>query len=127
MLRKYQLILIFLPNLCCPLRAEVESNWIKMSDFKCFVLLEEAAGPNLMLSCPWSQSGQYFQITVFQSVIKNSLGWRSKWQPTPVFLLGKSHGQRSLVGYSPQGGKELDTTEQLHFLSLRSMGDGQPC
>ena len=34
--------------------------------------------------------------------------WRRKWQPTPVFLLGKSHGQRSLVGYSPWGHKELD-------------------
>ena len=32
--------------------------------------------------------------------------WRSKWQPTPVFLPGKSHGQRSLVGYSPRGLKE---------------------
>ena len=35
--------------------------------------------------------------------------WRRKWQPTPVFLSGKSHGQRSLVGYSPGGRKELDT------------------
>ena len=34
-------------------------------------------------------------------------------QPTPVFLPGESHGQRSLVGYSPWGHKELDTTEQL--------------
>ena len=33
-----------------------------------------------------------------------------RWQPTPVFLLGKSHGQRS---YSPKGSKELDTTERL--------------
>ena len=32
-------------------------------------------------------------------------------QPTPVFSLGESHGQRSLVGYSPWGYKELDTTE----------------
>ena len=37
--------------------------------------------------------------------------WRRKWQPTPVFLPGESHGQRSLVGYSPWGQKELDTTE----------------
>ena len=37
--------------------------------------------------------------------------WRRKWQPTPVFLPGKSQGQRSLVGYSPGGCKELDTTE----------------
>ena len=35
---------------------------------------------------------------------------RRKWQPTPVFLPGKSHGQRSLVGYSPWGCKELDMT-----------------
>ena len=39
--------------------------------------------------------------------------WRRKWQPTPVFLPGKSHGQKSLVGYSPQGGKELSTTVHL--------------
>ena len=39
--------------------------------------------------------------------------WRRKWQPTPVFLPGESHGQRSLVGYSPWGRKVLDTTEQL--------------
>ena len=38
---------------------------------------------------------------------------RRKWQPTPVFLSGKSHGQRSLAGYSPWGCKESDTTEQL--------------
>ena len=40
--------------------------------------------------------------------------WRRKWQPTPVFLPRKSHGRRSLVGYSPPGRKESDTTEQLH-------------
>ena len=34
-----------------------------------------------------------------------------EWQPTPVFLPGESHGQRSLVGYSPKGHKESDTTE----------------
>ena len=38
--------------------------------------------------------------------------WRRKWQPTPVFLPGKSHGQRSLAGYSPWGRKELDTTDR---------------
>ena len=31
------------------------------------------------------------------------ISWRRKWQPTPVFLLGEFHGQRNLVGYSPQG------------------------
>ena len=37
--------------------------------------------------------------------------WRRAWQPTPVFLLGEPHGQRSLVGYSPRGRKESDTTK----------------
>ena len=41
------------------------------------------------------------------------ISWRRKWQPTPVFLHGKVHGQRSLGGYSPWGHKESDTTEQL--------------
>ena len=39
--------------------------------------------------------------------------WRRAWQPTPVFLPGESHGQRSLAGYSPQGRRESDTTERL--------------
>ena len=43
--------------------------------------------------------------------------WRRKWHPTPVLSPGESHGRRSLVGCSPWGSKELDTTEQLHFLS----------
>ena len=39
--------------------------------------------------------------------------WGRKWQPTPVFLLGEFHGQRSLAGYSPWSCKESDTTEPL--------------
>ena len=39
--------------------------------------------------------------------------WRRAWQPTPVFLPGESHGQRSLVGCSPWGCKESDTTQPL--------------
>ena len=41
--------------------------------------------------------------------------WRRKWQSTPALLPGKSHGQRSLVGYSPWGRKESDTTERFQF------------
>ena len=44
--------------------------------------------------------------------VRNIL-WRRGWQSTPVFLPGESHGQRGLVGYSPGGHKESDTTEQL--------------
>ena len=39
--------------------------------------------------------------------------WRRKWLPTPVFLPGESHGQRSLAGYSPWGRKQLDMIKQL--------------
>ena len=46
--------------------------------------------------------------------------WRRKWQPTPVFLPGKSHGLRSLVDYSPPGRKESDMAERLHFHGLVS-------
>ena len=42
-------------------------------------------------------------------------GRRRRWQPTPVLLTGKSHGWGSLVGCSPWGRKESDTTERLHF------------
>ena len=50
---------------------------------------------------------------------------RRQWPPTPVLLPGKSHGQRSLVGCSPWGCKESDTTEWLHFhFSLSCIGEG---
>ena len=54
---------------------------------------------------------------------------RRQWHPTPVLLTRKSHGQRSLVGCSPWGLYELDTTERLHFhfsLSCIGGGNGNP-
>ena len=54
---------------------------------------------------------------------------RSQWRPTPVLLPRKSHGRRSLVGCSPWGRKESDTTERLHFhcsLSCTGEGNGTP-
>ena len=54
---------------------------------------------------------------------------RRQWQPTPVLLPGKSHGWRSLVGCSPWGREESDTTERLHFqfpLSCIGQGNGNP-
>ena len=53
------------------------------------------------------------------------LHWRRKWQPNPVLLPGKSHGQRSLVGCSQWGRWESDTTEWLDFhFSLSCIGEG---
>ena len=54
---------------------------------------------------------------------------RRRWHPTPVFLPGKSHGRRSLVGCSPWSCEESDTTERLHFyffLSCIGEGNGNP-
>ena len=51
--------------------------------------------------------------------------WRRQWQPTPVLLSGKSHGQRILVGRSPWGREKSDKTEWLHFdFSLSCIGEG---
>ena len=58
------------------------------------------------------QSNNYLLTLVTLTFI---VYWRRKWQPTPVFLPGKFHGLRSLVGYSPWGQKEVDTTERLDF------------
>ena len=61
----------------------------------------------------------YAQDTVGNTKVimnyKSSLGWENspggvRGNPTPVFLPGKSHGQKSLMGYSPRGHKELNTT-----------------
>ena len=49
--------------------------------------------------------------------------WSRKWQPAPVFLLGESHGQRSLVGYSAWGLIELDTAEHACILWRLSGGE----
>ena len=53
--------------------------------------------------------------------------WRRKWHPTPIFWPGKSHGLRSLVGYSPWGPKELDMTERLHFYFPSGSVGKTPC
>ena len=53
--------------------------------------------------------------------------WRRKWQPTPIFWPGESRGQRSLVGYSPWGGKESDMTEAIwHMLIYKIDKQGEP-
>ena len=58
-------------------------------------------------------------------VVVQSCPRRRQWHPTPVLLPGKSHGWRSLVGCSPWGCEESDTTEQLHFhFSLSCIGGG---
>ena len=64
------------------------------------------------------ESASQCRVPGFNSWVRK-IAWRRKWQPTPVFLLGKHHGLRSLVGYSPWGHKESYLTKQL-TLSFRS-------
>ena len=64
-----------------------------------------------------------FQGRVYKDIMKSRR--RRQWHPTPVLLPGKSHGRRSLVGCSPWGHQESDTTERLHFdFSLSCIGEG---
>ena len=53
------------------------------------------------------------RVPDFALLFKMQEAWRRKWHPTPLFLPGESHGQRSLEGYSPRGLKESDTSEPL--------------
>ena len=93
-----------------------------------------------MISCmctfSWTISPLFWRVACqwrrhrrrgFDPWVRN-IPWRRKLQPTPVFLPGESHGQRSLVRYGPWGCKQLDTTEhtcthilQILFFALTSM------
>ena len=55
------------------------------------------------------------------SRLVEKIPWRRAWQPTPIFLPGESHWQKNLVGYSPRGCKELDTTERLTHSIVHSL------
>ena len=75
----------------------------------------------LVIDFPGGSDGKVSAYNVGDPGLIPGLGrstGEGKWQPTLVLLPGKFHGQRSLVGYRPQGCKESDMTEQLHFTSL---------
>ena len=69
--------------------------------------------------------GDYL-LSLANSPWVGKIPWRRKWQPTAVFLPGKSGGFRSLVGYSPWGRKESDRTEQLHFDNVKHPTSSSP-
>ena len=70
-----------------------------------------------------------FYLKHLELTVPGNGKWRRQWHPTPVLLPGKSHGRRCLVGCSPWGHEESDTTEWLHFhfpLSCIGEGNGNP-
>ena len=71
---------------------------------------------NKMYSSKWKFSSEILKEVGY--VYAEFYIWRRKWQPTPVFLPRESHGQRSLVGYSPWDLKELDTTKATEHAHL---------
>ena len=87
--------------------------------------LSPVALPSSVNGLPWWLSGEKPACQCRRRGLNPWIGkipWRRKWQPTPVFLPGKSHGQRSLAGYSPWGRKESDTPEHTHTLLLMDQG-----
>ena len=83
-----------------------------MKDIQSIYLNNGLPGGSAVKNLPAMQEMQ--ETCVIPGVRK--IPWRREWQPTPVFLLEKSQGQRSLAGYSLWGHKELDTTEQLRTI-----------
>ena len=72
--------------------------------------------------CQWRRQRRHR----FNSWVRK-IPWRRKWQPTPVFLLGKSHGQRSLAGYTRlQSQTGLSTHTHIHTLHLTRVLDSHP-
>ena len=79
-----------------------------------------APTPNL-LGFPGGSDGKESACNAEDPGLIQKIPWRREWQPTTVFSPREFQGQRSLVGYSPRGHKELDTTERLAFsLSLQT-------
>ena len=81
----------------------------------------EESGLGCIASASSSPSHLDLLLPWLASLVAQKDPQERKWQPTPVLLPGKSHGQRSLVGYSPWSCKESDMTERLHF----TWGSGQ--
>ena len=84
----------------------------------CLILQPSYAVPDI-LRYKWERSNHRFYNYLSRPL------WRRQWHPTPALLPGKSHGRRSLVGCSPWGHEESDTTERLPFhFSLSCIGEG---
>ena len=101
---------------------------ISLSDFLHIAVLSHSVlsnplGPRGLqltrLFCPWNSQARIQKWVAYPFSLEKAMA------PTPVLLPGKSHGWRSLVGCSPWGREESDTTERLHFhFSLSCIGEG---
>ena len=98
---------------------------IKVDIFVLFLILQEML--SVFFTIQYDVSCDFVIYDVYYVEVCSL--WRRQWHPTPVLLPGKSHGRRSLVGCSPWGLTESDTTERLHFhfpLWCIGKGNGNP-
>ena len=109
----------FWSGLPCPSPGDLPNTGIKPRSPELagrFFTTEPPGKPTLHYSpCyrPWGhkESTRLRDFTSLTSSLHSLYHWRRKWQPTPVFLPGESHGQRSLAGHGPWSRRELDMTE----------------
>ena len=127
---------LYSSNLCCSkincisnlLKEKKSLDWKFCKNFEIF--RSQSVLSCLKLYKLYKIGWEVFPLPVFSREVCSLLGWssrtrRRRWHPTPVLLLGKSHGWRSLVGCSPWGRWGSDTTEWLHFhFSLSCIGEG---
>ena len=100
-------------------------NWLHIGSVSFTLIFASCGFRSLKLYCPYLMEGLpwwlRWQRICLQCRIPRfdpwdgKIPWRRECLPTAVFLPGEFHGQRSLVGYSPWGQKELDTTERLNW------------
>ena len=105
----------------------VHSEQEQQCHFHCPVILSSSSSPSRLCrgsqprcSLPWWLSAEEPSCQCSRlgpSPWARQISWRKKWQPSPVFLPGKSHGQRSLAGYSPWGCKRVRHDLQLHSIT----------
>ena len=94
-------------------RQTVKSQWHDTRELHTWLILNPGASQLVLVvkNVPANASNPWVK----------KIPWRRAWQPTPVFLPGESHGQRSLGGYSPWGHRESDMTEatwRAHVFNL---------
>ena len=95
----------------------VAKNGAQLSDWTTNSIIQGFPGHSYKESAGWCRRYRRYGF----GLLVGKISWRRKWQPTPVFLPGKLHGQRNLAGYSPQGCKESDTTEHKHNSILHGL------
>ena len=107
------------PTLCNPMDCSLSGSSVH-GIFQARVL--EWVAISFFFPLPGFPGGSEVKVSASNAGDPGSIpGSGRKWQPTPAFFPGESHGRRSLVGYSPRSRKASDTTEQLHFHLLALM------